>query len=361
MICKNCGQMNSDSAVFCVKCGTSMLNPDSQDKTVLLNQNQNNAGGPVSSRNNQYTYQQNQKIPQHNQNFNYFNQAPPQYASPQFKQANLNNQSQQNNNSAFNGANKSKLGKTQRIIIIVVCVAVVIAGFTYGIAKSVQQSRAEEAVDEVPLPEIPEFDSDLGIYDEGEASSEGSANSNLSLSSTFSYVDAQNVYHLNLNSYGLNLKLPNTDWRFYEKPEIYDFFGGAEDGIVYDESSGNVYATIDSEKIYYDMLMVNEVNSQNIQLQIYNSELISNYSETELLDTLEDTLGSSYNVSSIENNGTVVLGDYIFYVNSYNIDYSGIELNQILACAKTGNYFIVIAASGIFDDSIGFLEQMVAE
>lgn len=317
MLCQKCGTDNEGNAKFCTGCGAPLYQEASSQKSNAYENNSGsimrNANGNISG----YYYSQNQGTTQ-------------------------------------NGAGKKKkLGKPVVALIIVISVFAACA-VGAAVVKQAKLKKAEEAINAVEMPEIPDFDidTDFGSDYDGEQSE-------------FGYGVIENGVYRN-DSIDLSLKPYNSDWKILSKDEIHQYYFDLDIDVSFDEETKETYMQDGSYKLYYDAVMSHTDGSM---LEVCLYELNDGVSATlndvftasdeaikEEAEKFSESSGKTTEKTPMESAGFMEINS-----NSYSVKKTALKVDgkTISTCyfagSKIGNKLIIMT---LIDksNSINFLD-----
>lgn len=337
MRCPKCGSEIQPGAKFCSICGSTLVSNNNED-TVVLNQ-QNAFVPPVAG---------NSAAPQYQKMNNTYQQGGVNPVSG-------NSYPMNNQNFPQPTVTQNKKLSTGAIVAIVVAAVVAVAAISGIIGAIVQQQKAAQAVEDVEIPDIPDFDLDSGL----DAYSDSSDASDSAITQ-FGYVDNQNVYVNEM--YDLKFGLPDADWIFYSKDQIYQDYLSFGIPVSFDETNGVAYQTDFFGTAYYDAVMVNESTGSNLQAIIYDIA-DPDITVDDLFNQFETDASSVYSNVTIDDAGTVMLGNSVYSIKEMQYTTNGTDSVQYFAAAEINDDIIVLTAtfiSGAQPDAIEFYNQIAS-
>lgn len=317
MYCPKCGKENSDNTSFCIYCGTRLVNVENSAETTVLKQN-------------------------------YYANNPQQYNSLNNGQPNNFYTQQQN----YMPAKKKKLSKGAIIAIVIVAIFIV-GALGFAAVKIYQYQKAVEAVENIEMPEIPDFDIDsdfetYGDFSENETVTYGTVN--------------ENEY---INSYAdLNIITPSDEWDLLSKAEIYEFYSELGTAVTFDETTQETYYANLGGNVYYDMIMVNTVNNSNVQVMLLDKSSDENITLDDCFNALKSELYSNYDNATFEPASIMTIGNNIYSVKKGTASVNGAGMVQYYAGANHGDSFVIITATFAEENDVNFLEffeQIIVE
>ncbi len=327
MRCPKCGKENQPGAKFCIICGSTLPNDD-QD-TVFLNQ-QNVFIPPVL--NNQSSAQP--------LGFNYqpgdinvnkdapytLNHQPS--VQPQVKP-------------------KSKLSKGA-IAAIIVAAVVVVASISGIIGAVIQHQKAIDAVEDIEIPDIPDFDFDSDFDTDSDLAGDSGTDV-----PQFGYINDQNVYVNEM--YDLKFKLPDPDWSFYDKEQIYQFSQSLDIDTYFDESTEETYVLDNFGTTYYDLFMQNIVNGSNMQCMLYDT-VNQDITPGDVAYSIESEVKLNDPSAEFEDTGIITYGENIYTVRTAKSTVNDTDITQYYAISAVHGDIVCIAATFLSSEAPSAIE-----
>lgn len=242
---------------------------------------------------------------------------------------------------------KKKLSKGV-IVIIVIFAILVLAGIGALAEKAMQNSKYKD--------DYSFSNSGSETYDNYDIGNNDNSNEK-----TFEFGTIENNSYSNSFA-DLHIDLPSDEWIFMTTEQIANDYLG--NGII-DTENDKAYIENDSEKSYFDMVMYNTANNQNIQIQLMQGLTYAhkNSSAKDMLDAMLSQVDAQYSslgytvTGKKEYDETVSIGANDYYIASIDLDISDSEkTGQLYAVSKANeDTFVVIAISGS-DKEVELLE-----
>lgn len=316
-ICPNCKNACDDSSQFCMYCGMAFDNQPPHTPGGVYAPPQNATPDSYAAPGQAYPPSQpGYGVPLQNQ------QAP----------QNCGVQTPPTTSGQTGGKKKMSPGA---IVGIVLAVLLVLSGIGFAAEKVFQKQQAAEAVDDIELPEIPDFDLDSDFNTAGDSSADSSIDSSLK----FGNVE-DSVY---TNDYAdVTFKLPSADWKFLTKDEIYAYYSENRTDVLLDDTTKETYYDNLSSRFYYDMAMVNEASGASVQMAVVEIKINIDYTLNEFFEGVEEGLSEKFDDASMEDAGIITIGRNTYSVKAVRWPESAPSIVMYYAATKIDQDIVYI-------------------